>query len=99
MTPSKGMTVPRAELNSFLITTRLILSICTAMYIKPTRVTLMGDSECTISSYETEHTVLASYFANRVYECEQNLDKVGTKIPDTYTVHKELTEEDIKEQP
>ena len=99
VTPSKGMTVPRSELNSLLITTRLILNICTAMYVKPTRITLMGDSECTISSYEAEHTVLASYFANRVYECEQNLDKVGTKIPDSYTVHKELADEDIKERP
>ena len=97
VTPSKGMTVPRSELNSFLITTRLVLSICKAMTVKPTRVTFCGDSECTISSYESEQTALAPYFSNRVYECEQNIGKIGKPIPSHITVHHELTEADITE--
>ena len=98
VTPSKGMTVPRAELNSLLISTRLAVSIHRAMTIKPTRITFCGDSECTISSYEAEHTVLAAYFGNRVHECELNMDKLGVKIPDHYTATKELAEVDVKEE-
>ena len=97
VTPSKGMTVPRAELNSLLITTRLVASIQEAMVIKPSQITFCGDSECTISSYEAEHTILAAYFSNRVHECELNIDKVGIKIADEYTANKELAEEDFTE--
>ena len=97
VTPSKGMTVPRAELNSLLISTRLVVSVHNAMTVKPTRITFCGDSECTISSFEAEHTVLAAYFGNRVHECELNMDKVGIQISDEYTANKELADDDIKE--
>ena len=98
VTPSKGMTVPRAELNSLLISTRMAVSIHRAMTTKPTRITFCGDSECTISSFEAEHTVLAAYFGNRVHECELNMEKVGIQISEEYTANRELAEADIKEE-
>ena len=44
VTPAKGTTVPRSELFGFLILTRLLRVVCSAMDTKPCRITMAVDS-------------------------------------------------------
>ena len=66
--PTKGLTTPRSELNGLLVMARLVCVIVEAMNEKPERIICLGDSECTISSFECRTTTLAPYFSNRVAE-------------------------------
>ena len=66
--PTKGLTTPRSELNGLLVMARLVNVIVEAMNEKPARIICLGDSECTISSFECQTATLAPYFSNRVAE-------------------------------
>ena len=82
VTPSKGLTTPRAELNGLVILCRLMSVAIDAAPVKPTRVTLIGDSTCTISSLECTSNVLAPYFCNRVAECLDHIKSWGRQDDD-----------------
>merc|ERR1711923_6055 len=58
--PTSGLTTPRAELNALLILVRLIEVAVLALAVQPCRITLAGDSTCSISSMEAKASVLAS---------------------------------------
>ena len=60
-----------------------------ALVNKPSRITLIGDSECTISSMEATVVVLAQYFRNRKSECFDNLKTCGT-LTETLSALEEL---------
>ena len=68
VTPQAGCTTPRAELCGLLMLVRLVNSVLASLDVPATHVTLMGDSMCTISSYQVNAASLSPYFANRVVE-------------------------------
>ena len=75
--PVKGITAPRSEISGFLILTRLLKVLVNAMEVKPSRITIAVDSQCTISAIEKSGGVLAPYFAARVSESMTNLAEVA----------------------
>ena len=74
VTPAKGLTPPRSELNGLVILSRLISACLEGLSRMPDRITIIGDSECTISSVESEEGVLAPYFARRCDEVEEHMN-------------------------
>ena len=98
VTPSDGLTTPRSELCGLLILTRLLMVIVHSMDTKPRRLTLIGDSECTISSYDAVTSILNPYFGNRITEANHNLKQVSTLISDEITAKEELTETKFDEE-
>ena len=77
VTPLKGTTAPRSEISGFLILTRLLKVVLNAMDVKPARVSLAVDSQCTISALEKTGGLLAPYFASRVSEATSNLSEIA----------------------
>ena len=95
VTPRAGCTTPRAELSGLVMLTRLVKSVVTALKTTPRRITLAGDSTCTISACEINCASLQPFFSNRVMEILANLADVGeeTSIP----VNQELpTDQEVK---
>ena len=80
VTPAAGLTTPRSELNGLVVLCRLIDRIMKCLDEKPCRVTMIGDSECTISAQESVTNSLAPYFSNRVNEAEDKMNSWGKKI-------------------
>ena len=78
--PVKGITAPRSELSGFLILTRLLKVLVNAMDLKPSRITLAVNSQCTISAIEKSGGILAPYFASRVSESMGNLAELAEDI-------------------
>ena len=78
--PVKGITAPRSEISGFLILTRLLKVLVNAMDLKPSRITLAVDSQCTISGIEKSGGILATYFASRVSESMRNLAELAIDI-------------------
>ena len=77
VTPVKGITAPRSEVCGFLILTRLLKVVVSAMDEKPGMVTLAGDSQCTISATEKTGGTLAPYFASRITEAMTNIEEIA----------------------
>ena len=71
---------------------RLVDTVIKCMPVKPCRVTMIGDSECTISALDSPTASLAAYFANRLIEVEDNIKKWGAG---TDTDEMKETEEEI----
>ena len=78
VTPAGGLSTPRSELNGFVVLGRLLDTVIKCLPVKPCRVTMIGDSECTISALDSPTASLAAYFANRLNEVEDNIKKWGT---------------------
>jgi hypothetical protein len=51
-----------------------------AMPEKPTRITCIGDSECTISSLDSANSSLGAYFGNRVCELQDYIKEWGEPL-------------------
>ena len=96
VTPSSGITTPRAELCGLVTLSRLMDSIIASVPIKPRRITLIGDSTCTIASCEANCASLGAYFANRVVEIVDLMDKWGVKT--SVSALEELQEEEISSE-
>ena len=63
--------------------TRLISSLMPRMVEMPSRISLFGDSECTIASVECEQHILAPFFSNRsaeILEHMEDWDKKGVQV-------------------
>ena len=88
---STGTTTPRSELCGLLILVRLLDHIIGKLAYKVKRVTLIGDSECTIASYESKHTILAAFFANRIAEITNTIKEWGELLEKKDDVFQELT--------
>ena len=75
---------PRTELRGLVILTRLMTAALAGLDGElPRRITLNGDSECTIAAVECEDDVLKSWFANRVAEVLGHMEawaKLGIKV-------------------
>lgn len=79
VTPVAGITAPRTELNGFVVLSRIMELVLSSLNEKPARITLIGDSECTISAYESRTASLAPYFSNRINEVEDKIQLWGRK--------------------
>ena len=77
VTSVRGTTAPRSEMCGFLILTRLLLVVVSAMDTKPSQITTAVDSQCTISAIEKSGGLLAPYFASRVSEAMANLTELA----------------------
>ena len=79
VSPTKGMTVPRAELNGFVLLLRLMSTITSSASFFPDRMILLTDSECTIAALLKSGSGLNPYFANRVAEATTILQTLGSR--------------------
>ena len=73
--PLQGLTVPRGELSSLLMLSRLMLAVVGALKpldYPPTSGIMLSDSKCSISSVYSSK-VLLPYFQNRVAEIKDNM--------------------------
>ena len=78
VTPVSGLTAPRTELNGSVVLGRVIDSAIPSLPVKPCRISMFGDSQCTISALESVTAVLGPYFANRILELESTRNGWGT---------------------
>ena len=88
--PTSGLTTPRAEMNGLLMLARLIEVVVLAFSVLPQRITIAGDSTCSISSMEATASVLAPYFQHRTAEIGEILKRLDTYKGALITVHEEL---------
>ena len=77
VTPSKGTSVPKVEVSGLLDLSRLMKVVVEASSETPGKVTLIGDSECSIAMLEKSGSSLAPYFCNMVGEIGSNLDMIS----------------------
>ena len=85
VTPAKGLTIPKSEMNSLVLCSRLMKTVVTSMPEKPSLVLLVGDSECVIHSLE-KGTALGPFFYNRLMEIEENKSAIEkyTKVEEVH---------------
>ena len=81
--PLQGLTVPRGELSSLLMLSRLMLAVVSALKPldnPPTSGIMLSDSKCSISSVYSSK-VLLPYFQNRVAEIKDNMLQFRKNCP------------------
>ena len=91
VTSQQGMTVPRAELSGLVVAVRLVDALVKSLEKRPRRISIMGDSTCTIASCELGCSSLAPYFSNRIAEVIEKMSSWGDPSP--VTMKEELLEE------
>ena len=80
VTPLRGFTIPRSELCSGVLVSRLVLSTVhslTKADDKPCSSIILLDSMCTISSLEVNARKLKPFFHNRRGEILDNIDQIS----------------------
>ena len=97
--PLKGLTVPRGELTSLTLQSRLILTVVRALQKldhPPVSGIMLVDSKCAISSVYSSK-VLLPYFQNRVAEIQDNIQQFKKLCPmeDIHYVESGLNPSDI----
>ena len=70
---SPTVSTPRTELRGLLLLSRLITSILPGLSKPPSRISLFGDSQCTISAVECDQNILEVWFGNRVAEIRDHM--------------------------
>ena len=77
------VSTPRVEMRGLVLLVRLTTACMAGLPELPERITLNGDSECTISAVECEDGVLQTWFSNRVAEILGHMEeweKLGVKV-------------------
>ena len=101
VTPRAGCTTPRAELCALVLTTRLLVKVTSTLSSKPVRVSILGDSTCTISACQLDVTNMKPFFSNRTLEVQNTLSTIGeaSKTPMFEELNKDIAaSEDTKLQ-
>ena len=80
VTPVSCITTPKSELNGLVVLARLMSTTMKCMPEKAKRITIIGDSECTISALDSTTASLAPYFANRICEVEDAFKSWGSLL-------------------
>ena len=88
----KLCTTPRAELSGLVLLARLLRKVIPNMDTRPIRLSIMGDSTCTIASMQMSVTNMKPFFANRVLEIVTHLRHMGKEADRDIT--EELTLEE-----
>lgn len=94
VTPKAGCTTPRAELCALVLTSRLLTKLVPALDTKPCRISIIGDSTCTVSAVQLNVTGMKPFFSNRVLEIQDTLSTIGS--PATCSMFTELTPEEAE---
>ena len=81
VTPKGGTTTPRSELSGMVVATRLCSKVIRALSHteRPVRVTVAGDSKCSVTAVDTNCAALNPFFANRALEVIEAQKEWGTK--------------------
>ena len=77
VTPKSGMTPPRSELQGLVTAVRIATKILNHSAIKPGRVTIVTDSQCSVAACDMNANSLAVFFSNRVVEIITTMDSWG----------------------
>ena len=97
LVPKDCPTTPRSELSGAVVATRITKQVIRAMPVKPVRVTIMGDSTCTVAACSTNAGNLKPFFSNRVIEICRILQDWGPYCVKPAT--EELSEQELAELP
>ena len=81
VTPKGGTTTPRSELSGLVVAVRLCSKVVRALShtARPIRVTVAGDSKCSVTAVDTNCAALNPFFANRALEVIEAQKEWGTK--------------------
>ena len=77
VTPKSGMTPPRSELQGLVVAVRLATKVLDSMDVRPARVTIMTDSQCSVAACDQNASALQVFFRNRVLEIMNTMDSWG----------------------
>ena len=81
------VSTPRVDMRGLLMLTRLVDELLLGVQVPPTKIMLMGDSQCTISCVEADNRILDAWFSNRVAEVQDRMEswnRKGIKVNDLY---------------
>ena len=83
VTPRGGITTPRSELSGIIVAVRLISNVIKSLSHThpPRRITIAGDSKCTVSVVDENAASLNPFFANRALEVHGKMKEWGQKSP------------------
>ena len=70
----KKSSTPRSEMCGLVLLTWLVSAILPELTHRPIRLSLLGYSECTITSVEFEQYILAPYFSNKSAEVLEHME-------------------------
>ena len=71
------MTPPRSELQGLIVAVRLATKVLDSMDVRPARVTIMTDSQCSVAACDQNASALQVFFRNRVLEIMNTMDGWG----------------------
>ena len=78
---------PRTEMRGLTMVSRMVTAIIPGMQQKPNRISLFGDSECTISAVDCMDGQLDIWFGNRVAEVLEHMEawrKMGIEVDELH---------------
>ena len=81
VTPKSGLTPPRSEIQGLVVAIRLASQVLKYHDVKPRRVTVITDSECSVSACDLNANSLATFFSNRVLEIVSTMREWGDSDP------------------
>ena len=68
-----GDSTPRSEMNELLLLCQLVTAVLPGLTDGMESITLVGDSQCTIVSVESERTIIGPWFSNHVGEVREHM--------------------------
>ena len=77
VTPKAGMSAPRSELQGLVVGVRLASKVIEALSVRPARVTIMTDSQCSVAACDLNASSLQMFFRNRVLEIITGMSEWG----------------------
>ena len=105
VTPLSGLTIPRSELSSVVLNSRMSLTVCRALSkeedLYPVGSVMLSDSECSISAIDKTSSALKPYFHNRVSEIRENRKAISEicEVEEVFHVPGSLNVADIATHP